>query len=1093
MKHNRQMLQAGSIARFVLLVIFMMLPIACGHSSSTAALPDHNAAPDDPTDSTTAALADTVHSLSMSTQWTHLSSTTGDLPVPHVSAQQTASLVLDIDRDGVNDFVIGSRQEGKPSLVWYRRTTTGWEQYLIEDTTLDIEAGGAFYDITGNGALDIVMGGDYQSNEIWWWENPYPNYDPDVPWQRYVIKNSGENMHHDMIFGDFTGDGQTELLFWNQRVARIFMAPIPADPRATQPWPYTEIYAGGGEGMAKADIDGDGNLNLIAGGRWFKHTEGTNFTAYSIDDSQYEARIAVGDLTGNGRPEVVMVPGDGIGRLKWYECTGDPTDPGCWVGHDLLGFDVDHGHSLAVADINDDGHLDIFCAEMRLNGGNPDAKMWIFLGDGQGNFTTTEVATGFGNHESRVADLTGNGRLDILGKPYNWETPRIDIWLNTGDPGANTDPGSNMATLPLDRWERHVIDADKPWTSIFITAADIDGDDRKDIITGGWWYKNPGTSAGQWMRNPIGTPLNNMAAVFDFDGSGRLDILGTEGKGADTNARFVWAHNAGGGQFTILDNIQPGDGDFLQGVAVERFQAGGPLEVALSWHAAGKGIQMLRVPANPLEQAWEWRQISPVSQDEALSVGDIDRNGQPDLLLGTQWLRNAGGTWQAYTLHATDEPPDRNILADINGNDRLDAVVGYEAISAPGKLAWYEQGADPTAPWTEHVIDTLIGPMSLDVADMNGNGFLDVVVGEHNIADPSSARLLIYENVDGTGTEWRQHLVFMGDEHHDGAIVVDIDGDGDYDIISIGWSHNRVLLYENKAIDGDRPGSPPGSSTPLPTAGMPVLTPTTSAEGLLPTAEVLLPTPTAVAAVPVPTADANQLPLVLSGLQALYTFEEGSGTVVRDVSGVGPTLDLTVRDVNAIRWVAGGLVINAPTLIASDTAATKVIDAVRASNEITVEAWVEPATTTQDGPARIVTISHNTLNRNVTLSQGLWGDQPPDLYDARLRTTATDANGEPSLSTPAGTLTTALTHVVYTRATNQEATLYVNGAEQISWITGGDMSNWDTTYRLAIGNELTGERPWLGTIYRVAIYNRALTPAEITRNFNAGAAGSEEG
>ncbi len=736
--------------------------------------------------------------------WTHLSSTTGDLPVPYVSTQQTASLVLDIDQDGVNDFVIGSRQEGKPSLVWYRRTTTGWEQYVIEDTTLDIEAGGAFYDITGNGAPDIVMGGDYQSNEIWWWENPYPNYDPDVPWQRYVIKNSGENMHHDMIFGDFTDDGQTELIFWNQRVTRIFMAPIPADPRATQPWPYTEIYAGAGEGMAQADIDGDGKPNLIAGGRWFKHIEGTNFTAYSIDDSQYEGRIAAGDLTGNGRPEVVMVPGDGIGRLKWYECTGDPTDPGCWVGHDLLGFDVDHGHSLAIADINRDGHLDIFCAEMRLNGGNPDAKMWIFLGDGQGNFTTTEVATGFDNHESRVADLTGNGRLDILGKPYNWETPRIDIWLNPGESGARPDPGSGsgagMETLPLDRWERHVLDADKPWTSIFITAADVDGDGRKDIITGGWWYKNPGTPAGQWTRNPIGAPLNNMAAVFDFDGSGRPDILGTEGKGADSNARFVWAHNAGGGQFTILDNIQPGDGDFLQGVAVERFQAGRPLDVALSWHAAGKGIQMLRVPANPLEQIWEWRQISPVSQDEALSVGDIDGDGQPDLLLGTQWLRNAGGTWQAYTLHATDEPPDRNILADINGDGRLDAVVGYEAISAPGKLAWYEPGADPTAPWTEHVIDTLIGPMSLDVADMNGNGFLDVVVGEHNLADPASARLLIYENVDGTGTEWRQHLVFMGDEHHDGAIVVDIDGDGDYDIISIGWSHNRVLLYENKAL-----------------------------------------------------------------------------------------------------------------------------------------------------------------------------------------------------------------------------------------------------------------------------------------------------
>jgi hypothetical protein len=46
--------------------------------------------------------------------------------------------------------------------------------------------------------------------------------------------------------------------------------------------------------------------------------------------------------------------------------------------------------------------------------------------------------------------------------------------------------------------------------------------------------------------------------------------------------------------------------------------------------------------------------------------------------------------------------------------------------------------------------------------------------------------------------------VSTGDEHHDGAVLVDIDGDGDLDIISIGWAHGRVLLYENKAIDNQR-------------------------------------------------------------------------------------------------------------------------------------------------------------------------------------------------------------------------------------------------------------------------------------------------
>jgi len=152
-------------------------------------------------------------------------------------------------------------------------------------------------------------------------------------------------------------------------------------------------------------------------------------------------------------------------------------------------------------------------------------------------------------------------------------------------------------------------------------------------------------------------------------------------------------------------------------------------------------------------------------------------------------------------IHPTPGDPDRNVLADINRDGRLDAVVGFEAINVPGKLAWYEQPADPTAQWIEHVISQeVIGPMSLDVRDMDGDGDLDVIVGEHNYKDPAAARLLIFENLDGRGGKWKMHLIAKGDEHHDGARVVDIDGDGDLDVISIGWSHGRVLLYENRAV-----------------------------------------------------------------------------------------------------------------------------------------------------------------------------------------------------------------------------------------------------------------------------------------------------
>ena len=68
--------------------------------------------------------------------------------------------ILDVDNDGVNDFVIGG-QDGSPSMEWWRRYETGWTKYPKDDDPLRIEAGGAFHDIDGDGDLDTVEGEDY--------------------------------------------------------------------------------------------------------------------------------------------------------------------------------------------------------------------------------------------------------------------------------------------------------------------------------------------------------------------------------------------------------------------------------------------------------------------------------------------------------------------------------------------------------------------------------------------------------------------------------------------------------------------------------------------------------------------------------------------------------------------------------------------------------------------------------------------------------------------------------------------------------------------------------------------------------------------
>jgi hypothetical protein len=304
--------------------------------------------------------------------WVRLSSSQSELPVPTTSREQTGDVVARLDPDSpATDFVLSFRVVG-PALVWYRRNPTGWDRYIIEKEFLPIEAGGTAFDVDGDGNMDLIFGNDWQGNKVWWWENPYPNFDPNVPWKRHVIKDSGANQHHDMIFADLEGLGKPQLIFWNQGAKTIFLAEIPKDPRHTEPWSFTPIFTGlAGEGVKGAalyeegmdayDIDGDGRVDLLAGNYWFKYQGGHSFKPTRV--GTIGGRIRAGKFKPGKYPQIVIAPGDGSGPLKIYECNGDPMDPNAWVGRTLLDRDMIHGHTLDIADIDGDGNLDILAGE----------------------------------------------------------------------------------------------------------------------------------------------------------------------------------------------------------------------------------------------------------------------------------------------------------------------------------------------------------------------------------------------------------------------------------------------------------------------------------------------------------------------------------------------------------------------------------------------------------------------------------------------------------------------------------------------------------------------------------------------------------
>ncbi len=107
--------------------------------------------------------------------WLRKSSVTGEIPLPNEGNQQTCCVAADLDGDGTEDFVVGERTR-TPSVVWYKFNGARWEKRIIDNTKIKPEAGGVCFDVDADGDQDVVFGQDGSGSDIWWWENPCPEF-----------------------------------------------------------------------------------------------------------------------------------------------------------------------------------------------------------------------------------------------------------------------------------------------------------------------------------------------------------------------------------------------------------------------------------------------------------------------------------------------------------------------------------------------------------------------------------------------------------------------------------------------------------------------------------------------------------------------------------------------------------------------------------------------------------------------------------------------------------------------------------------------------------------------------------------------------
>jgi len=223
-----------------------------------------------------------------------------------------------------------------------------------------------------------------------------------------------------------------------------------------------------------------------------------------------------------------------------------------------------------------------------------------------------------------------------------------------------------------------------------------------------------------------------------------------------------------------------------------------------------------------------------------------------------------------------------------------------------------------------------------------------------------------------------------------------------------------------------------------------------------------------------PMGDVPASGRVTQGLVALFTFDEGSGTSAHDTSGLVPALDLNIGT-NAT-WVAGGLQFAAGASGAESAAAARIVTACMASNEMTIEAWIQSASTSMVGAARIIGVSSTNNSSSSSLGQEMTG------YYGQVRT-STSSN---KLASANGTTTTSTVHLVHTRATSGARTIYIDGTSAGTSSTGGDFSTWDGTMPITAGNATDGGVLWQGNLLLAAIYCKALSQSDVTQNHTAG-------
>lgn len=311
-------------------------------------------------------------------------------------------------------------------------------------------------------------------------------------------------------------------------------------------------------------------------------------------------------------------------------------------------------------------------------------------------------------------------------------------------------PGEDLAWYAWPFWQRTVIGLANVEFTTDMAAGDVDGDGDPDIVVadGGsgsnlLWFRNPApqgnpSDGGAWQRRTIGAANDHVKDIelADYNGDGRMDVA------ARTHGT-VWIFFA--------------------------TSTGSWTRVAIRQGLSGEGM----------------------------ASGDVDGDGDSDIVLPRMWLENpepaqdaASASWPSHTIDSGLYVDAKVLIADLDGDGAPE--VAYSPSEGSGSVRWYNPtNGDPRGQWTARtVISNLPGCHTLQAGDVDRDGDLDLALAQMHT---HGGQVLIALN-GGGGTSWTQVPLGSGGIHN--GVLADIDADGDLDLYGANWTgHPPARLW----------------------------------------------------------------------------------------------------------------------------------------------------------------------------------------------------------------------------------------------------------------------------------------------------------